>query len=284
MTHPEIEQREVIESYVRNRLTAEERLAFEEHFFICDQCFAQVQDMERFVAGIHYAAETGLIAPQAAPNRAGLNQMQTFFAPAWLDWLKPALALTAIIALALGAATVWLLVHQLPQLRTELARERQAQAQIQQEHQQSLQQTQAELQREREQHAELEKQLAQARTSPPTSVPSGAEPNLPLVMLEATREAATANQITVPARAKSVVLWMDPSLSTDFSSFRLVVQTPEGQPVQTIEGLRRNSYGALVVSLPAASLPGPQYRVKLYGLGGREASLVAEYKLQVRKR
>ncbi len=279
MTHEEIEQREVIESYVRDRMTAEERLAFEEHYFVCDQCFAQVQTLERFVAGVHYAAQAGLLAPA---NR--LAAARKLFNPDWQIWLKPAFAFTSALALALTFLSGWLLFRQIPQLRAEQARERQAHTQAQQEQQQSLAQTQAELERARQQQSELENQLAQARAATPTGAPGGPEPNLPLVMLEATRAGQAVNELALPRGARSIVLWLEPGLSADYASFRLVVQTPAGQTIQTVAGLRRNAYGALVVSLPAAQLPVSRYRVRLFGMRGQAAALVTEYQLQVRKR
>ena len=59
MNHHEIEQDEIVERYVRHRLAADERLAFQEHYFACDECFAQVQTTARFVAGVRQAARAG---------------------------------------------------------------------------------------------------------------------------------------------------------------------------------------------------------------------------------
>jgi len=71
MLHTQIINEEVIERYVRNRLTPEERLAFEEHFFACDECFAKVQETERFVAGVCDAVEQCILAkPRPIGNAA----------------------------------------------------------------------------------------------------------------------------------------------------------------------------------------------------------------------
>ena len=59
--HREIEDREIIERYVRNQLSAEERRAFEEHFFGCEECFEKLQATERFTAGIRDACSRGLL-------------------------------------------------------------------------------------------------------------------------------------------------------------------------------------------------------------------------------
>jgi len=202
------------------------------------------------------------------------------FNPDWQVWLKPAFAFTFALALALTFLSAWLLIRQIPDLRDELARERQAHTQAQQEQRQSLAQTQAELESARRQQSELENQLPQARAAAPT----GPEPNLPLVMLEATRAGQAANELVLPKGAQNIVLWMEPGVGADFDRFRLVLQTAAGQPVETIEGLRRNAYGALVVSLPATRFSNAHAQAKLYGLRGGQAALVAEYRLQVRKR
>lgn len=39
----EVEEREILEQYVLNRLTESERDAFEQHYFECDSCFEQLQ-------------------------------------------------------------------------------------------------------------------------------------------------------------------------------------------------------------------------------------------------
>jgi len=62
MMHPQIEDQEIVERYVRNQLAEEERKAFEEHFFACDDCFEKLQATDRFVAGMRDAARRGLLA------------------------------------------------------------------------------------------------------------------------------------------------------------------------------------------------------------------------------
>lgn len=282
MTHEQIEQRETIEGYVRGRLTEAERQAFEEHYFACDKCFADVQAHERFVAGVHYAADAGLVA--SAPSASRPSAIGSFFSEYWKLWLKPALALTGALAVILTVLVGWLVFRQIPQLRAELALERQEQSRAQQSLQQNLTQTQAELERAREQQSELENQLALARASSAVQAPSGADPNLPLVMLEATRAGQAATEVTIPTNARSVVLWMDPGLDANYPSFRLIVRTPAGQTVQIVDGLRRNSYGAVLVSVLAEKMRGSNYQVRLYGVNKQEAALLSEYQLKVRRR
>ena len=107
MLHTQIQNDEVIERYVRNRLAPEERRAFEEHFFSCDDCFGKVQEMERFVAGVRDAAEGGTLTGAAATSTAK-----------WLPWAFAAgTCVTAGLAIAVG----WLTLSTLPRIRANLA-------------------------------------------------------------------------------------------------------------------------------------------------------------------
>ena len=79
MTHEEIHTKEIAEAYVRGRLSDEERTAFEAHYFGCDECFEQVQALEKFVAGMKDAAESGVL-PEVR-HAAGANWLRPAFWP-----------------------------------------------------------------------------------------------------------------------------------------------------------------------------------------------------------
>jgi hypothetical protein len=118
MLHSQIEREEFVERYVGDRLTAEERQAFEEHFFACDECFEKLQATERFAVGMRDAAERGrLLAPLQETN------------PRWFGWALPA---TASIALVMAGLLGWAYFGQMPRLRSEL---RQTVAQLKNEEQ-----------------------------------------------------------------------------------------------------------------------------------------------------
>ena len=243
MTHEEIEQRDVVESYLRGRLPEGDRQAFEEHFFACDECFAQVRTAEKFASGVRHAAESGALpeAPEEGPG-------------GWTGWLRPAFAFSAAAVVVLSGLTGWLSLVQVPRLRRESALQRLL------------------IDAQRRQGAELEKQLAMNR-------PAAAEANLPLVMLEASR-ASTANTVTVPAGASHVVLWIEIGPGPQARSFRLEIRTLAEQPVETLVGLVRNGYGALTASLPAERLKPGMYTARLFEMSGPP---LAEYRLEVRR-
>ena len=247
MMHPQIEDEEIVERYVRNQLAEEERKAFEEHFFACDDCFEKLQATERFVAGMRDAARRGLLAGNAEGA-----------ASAWRvgSWLIPALGVSAGAALMLAAASGWLYFVQMPKLQGQLS------------------QSAAELRLHQQARAALEHQIAGSIQ---------AEANVPLVMLQATRDVQTPpNEVNVPPEAKHVVLWVEVPRGQS-NRFRLEVDATDNRPVEVLDNLQRNSYGALAVSLPAEALQPGDYRIKLSTQEPSPASLLAEYRLRIRR-
>ena len=248
MMHQDIEDQEIIERYVRNQLSSEERRAFEEHFFGCEECFAKLQVMERFIAGLDDAGNRGLLDSSRSTEPSPVRT--------WGSWMFPALAASSCAAVVLAIVTGWTLFFQMPKLRMQ------------------LNQASADVSSQREAIAALQKQISSA---------TQADPNVPLVMLQATRDAqASANEAVLPAGAGRLVLWVEVPPSK-FHRFRLQVETEDHHPIVTLNHLERNSYGALAVGLPAEQLQPGEFRIMLTSEEPSPASLLAEYKLRIRK-
>ena len=96
MTHGEIEEREIVEAYLRGKLSVNDRQAFEEHFFACEECFAEVRAAADFCDGVRHAAEAGLL-PEARTKDAAFGR-----------WWQPAFGLGWAAAAVLLVITVWL--------------------------------------------------------------------------------------------------------------------------------------------------------------------------------
>ena len=247
MMHPQIEEQEIIERYVRNQLAGEERRAFEEHFFGCEECFEKLQATERFVAGVRDAGSRGLLEGNSADVTPARN---------WGASVFPALAASSCAAVALAVLAGWTLLFQMPRLRRQLNR------------------ASADLSAQREAIATLQKQIASS---------SQAETNVPLVMLQATRDAqALPNDAVVSPEAKHVTLWIEAPSSTA-STFLLEIAGADGHQIQALEKIKRNTYGALVISLPAEALQAGIYTVKLSRQEPSPVTLVAEYRLRIRR-
>jgi hypothetical protein len=247
MMHPKIEDEEIIERYVRNQLAEEERKAFEEHFFGCDDCFEKVQVAERFVAGVRDAARRGTLVGVAEGAARGWS---------WSGWLVPAFGVSACAALLLAAFSGWLYFAQMPRMRQQLS------------------QSAAELRAQQQARAALERQIAGSIQ---------AEANLPLVMLQATRDVQAApSEVAVPPEAKHLVLWVEVPAGGP-NRFRLEVATADNHPVAALDNLQRNVYGALAVSLPVEALQPGDYRIRLTSQEPSPASLLGEYRLRIRR-
>ncbi len=104
MTHEDIQANDIVDRYVRRDLPAGDAAAFEEHFFECDACFAEVEAADRFANAVRGAAAAGWFAEdRAKPSPV----------PAWA-WMSMA----ASIALASAVAWSWLVT--IPELRSQL--------------------------------------------------------------------------------------------------------------------------------------------------------------------
>lgn len=248
MMHQDIADQEIIERYVRNQLSPEERRAFEEHFFGCEECFAKLQIMERFIAGLDDAGNRGLLdsSRPAEPSPAR----------SWGSWMFPALAASSCAVIVLAIVAGWTLLSKVPKLQKQ------------------LNQASADVSAQREAIAALEKQIASATQT---------EINVPLVMLQATRDVQVPTaEAVLPTGAAHLVLWID-AVSPRFRTFRLELYGAQDKPVETLNHLTLNSYGGLAVALPAQRLQPGEFRIKLYAEEPLPAALLAEYRLKIRR-
>lgn len=243
MTHEEIEQGDIAEEYVRGRLSPQDRAAFEDHYFACDDCFDKVQAIDRLASGVRNAVREGAL-PLSGHGRTG--------------WYEPAFYLSAAASLVLSAALGWSLLRERPRLESELSLERQASVEG------------------RRKLAALEQQLS-ARAAPK---PLAALPNLPLFMLESTR-AQQAQPFRVPEPSPQIALWMEPPAAPAASVYRLEIRNAADQLVETVEGSKTNSYGALAIAIPSERLKPGKYAARLYRVQASGPSLVADYRFEI---
>jgi anti-sigma factor RsiW len=294
MTHREIENEEIIERYVRARLGAEERRSFQEHFLACDECFANVQMAERFIGGVTYAAEHGLLDDRVSGHA-------TAFSAVWDRWMKPVFVLMAATCITLAVVVGWLLLVHLPRLRSEIARSRQAQEQLAEQKQREIVDLNTRLKRAEQSSARPEQDVSNhetvERTEQQAEKSAGANrrpadrvspellaANVPVVVLQGTRDPQETNELKLPPRSQKFRLWIEVGPRTQFRSFRIEILTPESRLVKTVGGLQRNSRNAIPATLPTQAFPTGGYLVRLYGVDQAQATLVGEYKLQIERK
>ncbi len=111
MDHAEVIRSQMTEKYLLDELDSLERDAFEEHFFDCPACAADVHAGALFVDHAKTVLAEEAVAERHAP-------VPSHARPSWLSWFRPVFALpaTAILLLVIGyqnAVTIPHLSHQL---------------------------------------------------------------------------------------------------------------------------------------------------------------------------
>lgn len=285
MDHQQIEQSGIVERYVQRQLAPDERLAFQEHYFACDECFEQVQSMARFVAGVQNASRTGLLS--AKEERAGSSS--------WFGRFNPVFALSVALSLLLAAVALWLWLWKVPAYQQELVRERQTREESERNlatARSQADEAQRQLEIERAERAKLVEQLEQRkpgeRPSPDLPGPDLpgpdliAQANIPTVTLESTRDSqGTANQLTIPANTQSAIFRISVEPGNRISSFRVQIFSRTGALVQTVGNAKPSHPGILTISISSKNLQSGQYVVKVYGSAGSNTELLGEYDLSV---
>jgi len=103
------------------------------------------------------------------------------------------------------------------------------------------------------------------------------DPNVPVVILTADRAAGGQSQLTVNEKSPNVLLWID-APQTSGGAFQVAISG--GKVSKTIDGVVRNSNGALAVGLPSSELPEGYYTVRV----SRDGALIGEYRLKIARR
>lgn len=277
MNHHEIEQQEIIERYVRHQLKPDERRAFQEHYFACDACFAQVESTAKFMAGVQRSSRAGVLA-EAAREVASARAT-----PWWASWFTPTFALAAAACLLLTVALGWIVFKQAPRQPDDRAQQQPTpQPSASTKEQVSPSQgtpghTPAPTVTEKSGREQLDDKLAQNHV-PPTPPIKGVTAS---VTLESARDAKGGAQVKLPENATALTLRMEVEVGR-YPSYQLQIFAAGGRTIKTISGVKANSQGALAASVPAEQLPPGKYSVKLFGVKNQQKELVGDYDLTLR--
>jgi Putative zinc-finger len=90
MDHAEVIQQKIAEKYALGELSAEVREQFEEHYFDCAECVADVEALAALMAAGKVVAKEGFSPKASISDKTG----------GWFAWLRPVIAVPAIAALA----------------------------------------------------------------------------------------------------------------------------------------------------------------------------------------
>lgn len=251
MTHQDVLDRDIVGEYVAGRLPADARAAFEKHFFGCDECFAALQATEHLRAGVRQLAATGELQVDASnviPIGARVPASRTPVLP----WLL------AAAAVVFAVAGVWLTQSRLTGIREEL---RTAETRS----------------------ADLERALAEARSRrpvPESRATASPEANVPLAILQTTRQASGRRlTLVIPTAAVHFIVWLEDMPETLPPPVELTLSAEDRRLINRVTGLHRNDEGAIVASFPTDSLAAGVYELRL--TAGDTSRVIARYRLNI---
>ncbi|HEY8203954.1 MAG TPA: zf-HC2 domain-containing protein [Pyrinomonadaceae bacterium] len=286
MTHQQIEANEIVERYVLHQLPPEERRAFQEHYFSCDECFERTQTQARFIASAREAADSGfLVAGQSEPASS------VFLFPALLRaWVVPALAAGLLVAFALIGLWALSLRRQNQQLVQQTAERSPAAEELRRsetrirELEASGTASQEQLESLKKENSKLKEQLQAAERERETHVSQlrRSDINVPVINIfpvdEAQRGggASAANRIRVPLGTESLVLILG-DYKAGYASYRLEIRDASGRLVTRHAGLKPDQNGDLSVMLSRALLRQSKYKLSLFG----RQELIAQYVIEI---
>jgi len=236
MDHAYAEEHGLVDAYLKDRLSEDERSAFEAHYFDCARCLEQLEMAEDFGEGMRQVAleeiapRLGLLAALARLTRGGR------------------LALAALL-LFLALFPLGLLKIRDRQHETQLAAARTP------EPDPRVERLEAELRDLRE------------RATQPSST-GGPQVNVPVFLLAAVRSAEEGrepvNRLPLTAATGSVILTVELA-TVDAPTYCATLQGPNGKEIWRTDGLRPDSRDALTLLLPTSMLPPGDYQLTLEG-------------------
>jgi hypothetical protein len=201
MNHQGIEDSDLVEAYVTDRLGEQARAEFEEHFVDCPECLGRVEAAQGLSAGLRgIARETPAANAESAPARARRR------GGARAPWMLAAAAVVAVLAWGLG---------QQQRLTQAVAEERAGRATAE------------------SRARALEEQLKSAQAARPTPLPAPPSPpaaRIPILTLAAMR-GSDLPQLVLPPAAQPVVLLVERESPPRFARYALTLRAANGREV-----------------------------------------------------
>lgn len=254
MDHESIQGSQIPDRYLMGKLSAEERLQFEEHFLDCSICLDHLEAIEGLRAGLRELSPAG--TPVGQPERHALVRLLR--APR-------AAALLAAACLVLAVLPSALFFSELRRTKGELENARR---------------TSEETRRE---EAALRTALERERTAG-ASVAGGAAPLAASVFtLNLTRGAGTErpdNRIVLRDPREWVILLVDRPEPPRVDSYRARISTTDGRPIGDALTASPASGEMLAVGLPPGLLSAGDYVLTLEGVGTGRTRDLATYRFR----
>lgn len=250
MDHRHIRENEIASLYVMDKLSALERIAFEEHFVDCQECLDQIELIEGFSSALRLVPEevAGMTPAGDLPT-----QISTTRIAFWQQSIPIALASVLVAACLTGGFLLGNLYH-----RGELAR---------------IQKTTGDWQRRYAVESQARQTLARKLENKESEKPAlmAELQAAPLYFLTVTRgvdegNSAPADRIVISRSSPSVVLSIEFEKDPALQSYRAQLRNKSGSVVWSADKIPPPTSPALAISLPSQLLSPGDYSLNLDGL------------------
>jgi hypothetical protein len=270
MDHAYIEEHQIADRYVLGTLPADEADRFEDHYLSCPECLDRLNLAESVERGFKR---------MAGEEAARLTAVRQLALVAWLARLGRQRQIT----LLLGAFLVLAVLPDGLALRGIAGRERdlaEVRSVLKEERQRSAagERSAAEVARLRSElnanrHDLAGERAARARAAEQLAQAQKPQVNVPIVFLDAERDAGPSSEPTQRLRqpAAGSVVFSLPVDSPFRPSYRAVLRDRHGRELWRGTDLKRNEHDTLSWSLPASLVPPGDYSFSIEGMtqGGK---------------
>lgn len=275
MEHSYIEEHNIADCYLLGKLSAEERIRFEEHCENCMQCSDQLEAIDGLRTGLRIVAGEEVWRPRARLKTGALAR-----GPRLSRASRVALLAGAILLIALPMG---LLILEWSRYRRDLAQVTQSVAEWRrkyEEREQAARDLMKEMQaRDQQLSAQRDRFAAQSegkredRSRPANGMEkaSARQAVAPVFALRAMRSEGPdlprpANQITLPTPPKLIVLLLELGPDTDFQSYRVAISAANGRSIWRESQLTPSSKDTVALSLNSSLFKSGDYLLTLEGL------------------
>jgi type II secretory pathway pseudopilin PulG len=250
MDHREIEEGNIPDLYLMNKLSGEMRLRFEEHFVSCPECLDRLEETEHFRTALK--SELTSRAFRTASQESGSFFRRHAFVFA---------SLAILISLALGVGSAWRTwSEERTQLRSRLAAET------------------ASLEQEKNRSAQLNDQIAAlSRQQISPSV-------FPLVVTRGVPngDRSSINTVVLPQSPSWFILLLELPATPSVESYKATFRDSRGTVVTEISGLKSTWGDNLAVSVFSSLFTKGGYVVSIEGLTSDRYAPLSTFTFQVR--
>jgi len=254
MDHEFVQENQIPDRYRMGKLSAAERLQFEEHFIDCPICLEHLESLEGLRVGLKELSGARMRA--AEPGRFALVRPLRGYR---------LIGLLAAACLAVAVLLPTLFFGELRRTRGELESARRAYGEVQ---------------RDKTERAQaLDRERAAGASIPADIAPLAAS----VFSLNLTRGAGTGapdNRIVLRDTREWVILLLDRPEKPTFESYRARISTTDRRPVGDALTASAASGDMLAVGLPPGVLPAGDYVLTLDGLGAGSTRDLATYRFR----